>query len=179
MIVLYARVTIKPSGGRRVTCLGQFLVPHPELLTDELCEKALNQMVAQKLQQYPAGSVVVNQEFISRGEYDTLCRIAGITHRKGRKEGAIYTIYLKAVGTFPDPDNRYGFGVEGPEIPFYLYSAVPFEQVNEDEKVSLKEKVIALCQERFCRAPADVMFIDESEYDLLEQKFQEDIDENE
>lgn len=178
-MILYTRIVVEEPDGHKNARMGQIFVPDLNRLTDELCEQVLEEAAGRALGKYPAGSLVTTKEFISKSEYDAYCDIAQLMSGKDGEKRAPYTIYMKATGMFADPENRHGFGPSGPDIPFYVHSAKPFDNLKEEDKHRMKERVLSVCSTRFARTPAGIVFIEEEEYDRLISKILEIGGENE
>lgn len=178
-MMLYTRIAVEEPDGHKNVRMGQIFVPDLNRLTDELCEKLLEQVASRALAQYPKGSLVKAKEFISKSEYDAYCDIAQLMSDKDGEKRNPYTIYMKATGMFADPENRYGFGPSGPDIPFYVRSAMPLDDLKEEDKHRMEERVLSICSRRFARTPARIVFIEEEEYDRLVSDILETDQENE
>lgn len=161
---LYVRVMLKEPSGKRCARLGKVFVTNLEQTTDEMCEQALEGISTQMLLRHPKGTFVEEKEFISEADFKAYSHIAGVTAGNTGSSKQVHTIYMKATGLFPDPDNTHGFGVTGPDIPFYLHSSVPYEKLDENEKKELVEHALVLCQNKFSRTPNGIAFIEKDEY---------------
>ena len=163
-ITLFVRVILSEPNGKRCARLGKVLVTDFEKTTDEMCETALNSIAEQMLHQHPAGSQIAAKEFISESDFNAYNHIANATAGNNGKNKQVHTIYMKASGLFPDPDNIHGFGVTGPDIPFYLHSSIPYEELDENDKQELTKHAQILCRNKFSRTPKGITFIGKNEY---------------
>lgn len=171
-IKLYTRIVIKEPDGKKTCRLAATKVANFEDMTDEQGDFLLDKIAKNALEKAPAGSVVTGKEFISGADFQSYINLM---HTSGQQsEGVKHNaIYLKACGMFRDPENRYGFGPDGPDIPFHIFSDRTQAELTEQDKQELKKNILQICNSRFEETPERIEIITEEEYEKIIQAIKE------